>query len=239
MLTRNPCIANIKAGYLFPEIAKRRREYAAANPNAKIISLGVGNTTEPVLPHINVGLVEGAKKLGTIEGYSGYQDEGIPELRKKISDVFYKGKFQIDEIFISDGAKCDIGRLQLLFGSEVKVAVQDPSYPVYVDGSVLAGAAGGWEGTGYSGITYLPCATENNFFPNLDLIPQNSLIYFCSPNNPTGAVSNHEQLSALVDAAIKKSCILFLMPHTANLSVILHCPKQFLISKKQTIAQSK
>ena len=177
MIKRNPYIANLKAGYLFPEIAKRRREFAAAHPEAKIISLGVGNTTEPVLPHTNKGLVDGAKKLGTVKGYSGYQDEGMAQLREKISSVFYKGKFSIDEIFISDGAKCDIGRLQTLFGAGTKIAVQDPSYPVYVDGSVLVGAAGGWEGTGYAGITYLPCTTENDFFPDLDLIPQNSLVY--------------------------------------------------------------
>ena len=208
MITRNQNIANLKAGYLFPEIAKRRREFAAAHPEAKIISLGVGNTTEPILPHINKGLVEGAKKLGTVKGYSGYQDEGMAQLREKISSVFYKGKFAIDEVFISDGAKCDIGRLQTLFGAGTKIAVQDPSYPVYVDGSVLAGAAGGWEGAGYAGITYLPCTVENNFFPNLDLIPQNSLIYFCSPNNPTGAVSTRDQLTALVKAAREKGCII-------------------------------
>jgi LL-diaminopimelate aminotransferase len=214
MITRNPYIANLKAGYLFPEIAKRRREYAAAHLDAKIISLGVGNTTEPILPYINAGLVEGAKKLGTIEGYSGYQDEGIPVLREKISKVFYKGKFSNDEIFISDGAKCDIGRLQMLFGSDVKIAVQDPSYPVYVDGSVLTGAAGRNDiscaptNSGYSGITYLPCTVDNNFFPELELIQPNSLIYFCSPNNPTGAVSNRSQLSSLVEMAIKKGCII-------------------------------
>ena len=209
MITRNPYIANLKAGYLFPEIAKRRREFADSHPDAKIISLGVGNTTEPVLPHINAGLVEGARKLGTAEGYSGYQDEGLPELREKISSVFYKGKFGIDEIFISDGAKCDIGRLQILFGSGVKIAVQDPSYPVYVDGSVLTGAAGGAEdGAGYKGITYLPCTAENDFFPNLDLIPRDSLIYFCSPNNPTGAVSNRAQLTSLVNVAVSKGCII-------------------------------
>jgi LL-diaminopimelate aminotransferase len=208
MINRNPYIANLKAGYLFPEIAKRRREFAAAHPQAKIISLGVGNTTEPILPHIDAALVEGARRLGTVEGYSGYQDEGMAALREKISAVFYKGKFGIDEVFISDGAKCDIGRLQILFGAGAKIAVQDPSYPVYVDGSVLAGAAGGWEGAGYSGITYLPCTAENNFFPNLDLIPQNSLIYFCSPNNPTGAVSDRAQLTALVKAAQSKKCVI-------------------------------
>ncbi|MDR0465354.1 MAG: LL-diaminopimelate aminotransferase [Treponema sp.] len=208
MINRNPNIANLKAGYLFPEIAKRRREYAASHPDAKIISLGVGNTTEPVLPHINAGLIEGARRLGTAEGYSGYQDEGLPELREKISSVFYNGKFEIDEIFISDGAKCDIGRLQILFGSGTKIAAQDPSYPVYVDGSVLAGAAQGWEGTGYAGITYLPCTADNNFFPDTDLIPNDSLIYFCSPNNPTGAVADRGQLAALVETAVKKDCII-------------------------------
>jgi len=208
MISRNPCIANLKAGYLFPEIAKRRREYAAAHPGAKIISLGVGNTTEPILPHINAGLVEGAQRLGTVEGYSGYQDEGLAELRDRISGVFYGGKFAMDEVFISDGAKCDIGRLQLLFGAGAKVVVQDPSYPVYVDGSVMAGAAGGWTGQGYAGVTYLPCTSENGYFPDLDLIPENCLVYFCSPNNPTGAVANREQLAALVKAITQKSCIL-------------------------------
>jgi len=208
MITRNPNIANLKAGYLFPEIAKRRREFATAHPDAKIISLGVGNTTEPVLPHTNAGLTEGARKLGTAEGYSGYQDEGMEQLRERISSVFYKEKFTIDEIFISDGAKCDIGRLQVLFGNGVKIAVQDPSYPVYVDGSVLAGAAGAWEGNGYKGITYLPCTAENDFFPNLDLIPNDSIIYFCSPNNPTGAVADRVQLTSLVNTAISKGCII-------------------------------
>ena len=208
MVTRNQNIANLKAGYLFPEIAKRRREFAASHPDAKIISLGIGNTTEPILPHTNAGLVEGARKLGTVEGYSGYQDEGLPVLREKISKVFYKGKFGTDEIFISDGSKCDIGRLQVLFGSGVKIAVQDPSYPVYVDGSVIAGAAGGWSESGYKGITYLPCTADNNFFPNLEIVQPNSLIYFCSPNNPTGAVSDRAQLTALVNTAISKGCII-------------------------------
>jgi len=210
MIPRNQCIANIKAGYLFPEIAKRRREYQAAHPDAKIISLGVGNTTEPILPHINAGLVEGARRLGTVDGYSGYQDEGSLELREKISAVFYRGKFKANEIFISDGAKCDIGRLQLLFGAGTAVAVQDPSYPVYVDGSVLIGAAGGVapDGSGYNGITYLPCTMENNFFPDLSRIPSQCLVYFCSPNNPTGAVASKEQLNALVKTALEKDSLI-------------------------------
>jgi LL-diaminopimelate aminotransferase len=206
MINRNPCIGNIKAGYLFPEIAKRRREYAAAHPETntpegRIISLGVGNTTEPILPHIDQGLIEGARRLGTAEGYSGYTDEGFLELRERIAAVFYRGQFTPEEVFISDGAKCDIGRLQLLFGAGTPVAVQDPSYPVYVDGSVLIGAAGPWTGTGYRGITYLPCTAENHYFPDLSQLPRNGLFYFCSPNNPTGATATREQLTSLVKAA--------------------------------------
>ena len=218
MISRNPQLAALKAGYLFPEIARRKREFAAAHPEdplkpeTRIISLGVGNTTEPILPCTTAGLVEGARKLGTAEGYSGYQDEGLPELRKKISEVFYKkvspDTFSIDEIFISDGAKCDIGRLQLLFGPGTKVAVQDPSYPVYVDGSVLVGAAQGWADTGYGGIIYLPCTQDNGFFPNLSLLPENSVLYFCSPNNPTGAVADKDMLAKLVDAARVKGCLI-------------------------------
>jgi LL-diaminopimelate aminotransferase len=207
MIKRNPCVANIKAGYLFPEIAKRRREYAGKHPGAKIISLGVGNTTEPILPHIDRGLVDGAAGLGTAEGYSGYADEGFENLRRRISEVFYKGAFGIDEIFISDGAKCDIGRLQLLFGAGVPVAVQDPSYPVYVDGSVLIGAAGPWTGEGYSRITYLPCTEENGYFPDVTKIPENGIFYFCSPNNPTGATATREQLNALVNQARERGTL--------------------------------
>jgi LL-diaminopimelate aminotransferase len=208
MIQRSPYIANLKAGYLFPEVAKRRREYAAKNPDARIISLGIGNTTEPILPHINAALVSGAAALADVKTYTGYGDEqGLTALREKIASVLYKGFVEPDEVFISDGAKCDIGRLQLLFGG-IQAAVQDPSYPVYVDGSVLTGAAGGWEGSGYSGITYLPCTVDNNYFPDLDLIPQNSLVYFCSPNNPTGAVSDRSQLTALVNAAVEKGYII-------------------------------
>jgi LL-diaminopimelate aminotransferase len=209
MIKRNKGLANLTAGYLFPEIGRRRREFAAAHPEAKIISLGIGNTTEPVTPHIDAGLIEGARRLGTLAGYSGYGDEqGLTELRERIAAVFYDGKMAADEVFVSDGAKCDIGRLQLLFGSSVEVAVQDPSYPVYVDGSVLIGAGGAWQGTGYAGIRYLPCTAANDYFPDLDLLPTDGLVYFCSPNNPTGAVANRAQLTALVEAARQRGTVI-------------------------------
>jgi LL-diaminopimelate aminotransferase len=213
MIQRNKCIENIRSGYLFLEVAARRREYEAAHPETasaegRLISLGVGNTTEPILPHTDAGLVEGARQLGTVEGYSGYQDAGLPVLREKISAVFYNNAFTVDEVFISDGASGDLGRLQLLFGSKVPVAVQDPSYPVYVDGSVLTGAAGAWAGTGYQGITYLPCTAENGYFPDLSLLPRDGLFYLCYPNNPTGTVATREQLTRLVKIAREKGVLI-------------------------------
>lgn len=208
-MKRNTALSNLKAGYLFPEIARRRREFAASHTDKPIISLGIGNTTEPLTAHIDQGLIEGARRLGTAEGYSGYGDEqGLTALREKIAKVLYKGIVASDEVFVSDGAKCDIGRIQLLFGADTPVAVQDPSYPVYVDGSVLIGAAGAWNGSGYEGISYLPCTAENNFFPDLALMPEKALVYFCSPNNPTGAVATRSQLEALVATAKKKGSVI-------------------------------
>jgi len=209
MIKRNTGFSNLTAGYLFPEVARRRREYAASHPDAKIISLGIGNTTEPLSPHIAKAMSDYALSLSTAEGYSGYGDEqGNSELRAKIADVFYRGMAEPSEIFISDGAKCDIARIQTLFGSKVNVAVQDPAYPVYVDGSVVIGAAGKNNGKGYKGVTYLPCNPENEFFPELSRIKKNTVIYFCSPNNPTGATATREQLKKLVDFANKNGCVI-------------------------------
>jgi LL-diaminopimelate aminotransferase len=209
MPRRNPAIANLKAGYLFPEIGKRRREFQASRPGAKVISLGIGNTTEPLSPGIAAALVEQARALGTASGYAGYGDDyGLEALRGKIAEVLYKGIVKHEEVFISDGAKCDIGRVQLLFGADLPVAVQDPAYPVYVDGSVLVGAVGGHDGSGYRGIRYMPCSPENDFFPDLQALPAGGLVYFCSPNNPTGAVASRAQLVELVAACRAKGCII-------------------------------
>lgn len=209
MIERNSGFENLAAGYLFPEVAKRRREYQAKHPDAKIISLGIGNTTEPLTPHIAKAMADYARSLGTAAGYSGYGDEqGNTELREKIAEVLYKGMAKADEIFISDGAKCDIARVQTLFGRKTPIAVQDPAYPVYVDGSVIVGAAGKAGKNGYKGVTYLPCTAENKFFPDLKLVKPNSLIYFCSPNNPTGSTATKEQLKKLVAYANKNGCII-------------------------------
>jgi LL-diaminopimelate aminotransferase len=194
--------ARCLAVHRFPEIGRRRNAYLEANPDAQpIISLGIGDTTMPVPPHILSGLTSGAAKLGTVEGYSGYgAEQGMAPLRAKISENLYDGSISPDEVFVSDGSKCDIGRLQMMFGNEMKTAVQDPSYPVYVDTSVIMGQTGDMDTdrSQYENIVYMPCTPENGFFPDLDNTPRADVIYFCSPNNPTGAAANREQLQKLV-----------------------------------------
>lgn len=213
MVKRNENFAKLQAGYLFPEVKRRRNKVKDANPNVKIISLGVGDTTLPLMNYITQGLVEKSKALKTIQGYTGYGDEqGLTELRKKISETIYKGIISSEEVFVSDGAKCDIARLQVMFGPKVTVAIQDPAYPVYVDGSVIIGATGNYNPSKeqFDNITYMKCLPENNFFPDLKKLPRTDLIYFCSPNNPTGAVATKEELNSLVKFAKKnKSIILF------------------------------
>ena len=211
MVKRNPHVAKLQSGYLFPEIIKRKQNFLEKHPQADLISLGIGDTTEP-LPHLIANsLAQSAQALGTAEGYTGYgPEEGQKALRQMIAEQIYQNSFSADEIFISDGTNCDIGRLQVLFGSSIKIAVQDPSYPVYVDTSVILGQTAAYETVSrkYQGISYMPCLPGNQFFPNLAQMPQTDLIYFCSPNNPTGAVATHSQLEELVDFARKHRSII-------------------------------
>ena len=213
MVKRNPNMAKLQSGYLFPEINRRKMEFLAKNPNAKLISLGVGNTTQPVAPHIIKGMAAEVARLGTKEGYTGYGDEqGLKELREKIAEKIYGGLVDGDEVFVSDGSKPDTGRLQILFGSKATIAVQDPSYPVYVDSSVMLGQTGDYNQKTlyFSGIEYMRCSPENNFFPDLKKAKRTDIIFFCDPNNPTGSVATHDQLRELVDFAKKnKSIIIF------------------------------
>ena len=211
MTDRNANLANLKAGYLFPEIARRKEALLEKNPSARIISLGIGDTTEPLPPHITEALAAAARALGTREGYTGYGNpQGMPALRERIAARWYGGTLEASEIYVSDGAKCDIGRLQLLFGRRAKVALQDPSYPVYVDGSVIVGQAGGFdqEHSLYQGLRYLPCTPENGFFPDLEDAADADLLFFCSPNNPTGHTADRAQLERLVRFAREHGCII-------------------------------
>jgi LL-diaminopimelate aminotransferase len=211
MVKRNPHIAKLKGGYLFPEIIKRKQTFLQQYPQADLISLGIGDTTEPLPLFIANQLVTKAQALGTAEGYKGYgPEEGEHELRRLIATQIYQNRFEVDEIFISDGTNCDIGRLQVLFGSHVKIAVQDPSYPVYLDTGVIVGQTSTYHPSSkqYQGVSYMPCLPANHFFPNPSDLSPTDLIYFCSPNNPTGVVATRSQLEELVSFARKHNSIL-------------------------------
>lgn len=210
---RNTNFGKLASGYLFPEIGRRRNEYVAANPDMadRIISLGIGDTTQPIPEHILSGLVGGASKLGKKDTYSGYgAEQGMGDLREKIASSLYNGLIAADEVFVSDGAKCDIMRLQQMFGSNVVSAVQDPSYPVYVDTSVMMGQTGTQnpDTAQYDNIVYMPCTSENGFFPDYASLPRADVVYLCSPNNPTGAAATKEQLENIITVCKERGSIL-------------------------------
>ena len=213
MVKRNKNLAKLQSGYLFPEINRRKKEFLEKNPDVKLISLGIGDTTEPLTRHISQGLANAVSNLSNKKKYSGYgEEQGMKELREKIANKIYNGIVKGDEVFVSDGAKPDTGRLQVLFGPNRKVAVQDPSYPVYVDSSVIMGQTSGYNESKeqFDGMIYMPCLPENNFFPDLKAAKGADLIFFSSPNNPTGAAATREQLNELVDFAKEnKSIIIF------------------------------
>jgi len=215
MATLNSNYNKLAAGYLFPEIGRRVRAFQAENPNAVVMKLGIGNTTEPLTPTIVDGLKSGVEKLANVETYSGYADDSCGQSDMKAAMQGYYRSLGVDldlgDIFISDGAKPDSGNIQSIFCTNNVVAVQDPAYPVYVDTNVIAGRTGEHnKETGlYNGLVYMPCTEDNSFFappPNEKV----DLIYLCSPNNPTGAVATRDQLQAFVDyARANKAVIIF------------------------------
>jgi len=213
----------LSAGYLFQEIGRRTKEFTENNPGIKVMKLGIGNTTEPITPTVLSGLHFGVEKLGKIETYTGYGDEqGDKRLREALVKFYEKKGIVLDltEIFISDGAKPDTANIQSIFGLENIVAVQDPSYPVYVDTNVIAGRTNEFNENKnqYDGIVYMPCNKENIFFPE---IPNKKvdLIYLCFPNNPTGAVATKKQLKKFVDYAREnKTIIIFDAAYSAFIS---------------------
>ena len=204
----------LQAGYLFPEVARRVREFCEANPEEakRLIRCGIGDVTE-ALPRAAVEAMKRAvEELGHRESFRGYgPEQGYEFLRTTIAQHDYRDRnieIADDEIFISDGSKCDCGYILDILGDQNKVAVPDPVYPVYVDTNVMAGHTGeGRKDGAYDGILYLPCIAENNFVPDL---PKEhvDLVYLCFPNNPTGAAASREQLSRWVDYAREHETLL-------------------------------
>lgn len=207
-MRRNPNFEHLKGNYLFPEINSRKKCFLEKNPNAPLISLGIGDTTQPIPETITNRLVTASSNLGTRSGYSGYGfEQGMEALREKIASQIYSNRVQSNEVFVSDGAKCDLGRLQALFGNNITIGVQDPSYPVYIDGSMIHGV---------KNIVPMACTPENQFFPDLKNLPPIDLIYFCSPNNPTGAAATHSQLKQLIEYAQQNRSIIIYDSAYAN-----------------------
>jgi len=224
MIKINENFLKLQAGYLFPEIGRRKRAFQEANPDAQIISMGIGDVTQPLAPAVIKAMKNAVDEMGRTETFRGYDDSGVGYefLRQAIKKNDFESRgvnIDIDEIFVSDGAKCDTGNMQEVFGLDNVVAVSDPVYPVYVDTNVMAGRTGGPAEQGkYEGIVYMPCTEENNFVPDL---PEEKvdLIYLCFPNNPTGAVATKEQLNKWVDYAREnKAIILFDAAYEAFIS---------------------
>ncbi|AFZ52491.1 LL-diaminopimelate aminotransferase [Cyanobacterium aponinum] len=204
----------LKAGYLFPEIARRVNAFAQANPDAKIIKLGIGDVTEPLPQACRNAMVKAVEDMGDRANFKGYgPEQGYLWLREAIATNDFQARgcdISPDEIFISDGSKCDTGNILDIFGKDNKIAVTDPVYPVYVDTNVMAGHTGEANEKGeYEGLVYLPISAENDFTAEL---PNEAvdLIYLCFPNNPTGATATKEYLQKWVDyAKANDSIILF------------------------------
>ena len=204
----------LKAGYLFPEIARRINAYAAAHPEAPIIRLGIGDVVKGIPRPIIEAMKEGAEEQAHDESFHGYPPEQGEELLREAiiaGDFVPRGvEVAMDEIFVSDGAKCDSGNIQEIFGIDNVVALTDPVYPVYCDSNVMAGRTGEADEAGrYGKMVYLPCVAESDFNPPL---PEEhvDIIYLCSPNNPTGAVMNGQILAQWVEYARReKAVILF------------------------------
>jgi len=208
----NDNFLKLQAGYLFPEIGRRVAQFAAEHPEAKIIRLGIGDVTEPLPPAVIDAMHRALDEMGRRETFRGYgPDLGYDFLRNVIAENDYKSRgvnVSPDEIFISDGSKCDTGNILDVFGPENIVAVTDPVYPVYVDTNVMAGRTGQADGSGrFAGLVYLPVTAENDFVPALPT-QRVDLIYLCYPNNPTGTVATRETLTRWVDYAKRNNSII-------------------------------
>lgn len=204
----------LKAGYLFPEIARRVKSFSAEHPDAALIRLGIGDVTEPLPQACREAMKAAIDAMGTPEGFHGYgPEQGYGWLREAIATNEFQARgcaVDAEEIFVSDGSKCDSSNILDILGEGNRIAVTDPVYPVYVDSNVMAGRTGEAGDNGrYGGLRYLPISAENGFAAQIPSEPVD-LIYLCFPNNPTGAVASKEQLKAWVDyARAHKALILF------------------------------
>ncbi len=205
----------LQAGYLFPEIARRVKAFAADNPEAQIIKLGIGDVTEPLPAACTEAMRAAVDELSRRETFRGYMDDsqGHEWLREAIATNDFQSRgcdIAADEIFVSDGSKCDSANILDILGSDIRIAVTDPVYPVYVDTNVMAGHTDAANDRGeYGGILYLPATAENNFTPPLPTEPVD-VVYLCYPNNPTGTVATKETLAGWVDwAKANDALILF------------------------------
>ena len=202
----------LKAGYLFPEIARRVNAFAEANPDAQIIKLGIGDVTEPLPEACRTAMIEAVEAMGDRASFKGYgPEQGYLWLREKIAADDFQARgcdINASEIFISDGSKCDCGNILDIFGKDNTIAVTDPVYPVYVDTNVMAGHTGEVNEQGeYEGLVYLPISADNNFTAQIPT-EKVDLIYLCFPNNPTGATASKEHLQAWVNYAQEHDSII-------------------------------
>ncbi|MFY7805939.1 MAG: LL-diaminopimelate aminotransferase [Limnoraphis robusta] len=212
MASINDNYLKLKAGYLFPEIARRVNSFAEANPDAKIIKLGIGDVTEPLPEACRTAMIKAVEEMGDRNTFKGYgPEQGYGWLREKIAQQDFQARgcdIDASEIFISDGSKCDTGNILEIFGHNNTIAVTDPVYPVYVDTNVMAGNTGSANDRGeFDGLVYLPITAENHFTAE---IPSQKvdLIYLCFPNNPTGATATKDHLKAWVDYAKANDAII-------------------------------
>lgn len=213
MLTINEHYLKLQASYLFSDIAKRVAAFQSANPHREVIKLGIGDVINPLPPACIAALHRAVDEMSTVAGFRGYgPEQGYDFLREAIASHDFQARganIQADEIFVSDGAKCDTGNIQELFATKAKIAIPDPVYPVYLDTNVMAGRTGAFQNGRYEGLVYLESTKANNYVPDLPNEPVD-LIYLCFPNNPTGSTISAEQLKAWVDfARDNKALILF------------------------------
>lgn len=211
MTTVNSNFLKLQSNYLFADIARKVAAFKEANPDKRVISLGIGDVTRPLVPAVINALHKAVDEMGDAAHFHGYgPEQGYAFLRDIIVEYDYKARsvnLSADEVFVSDGAKPDVGNFQELFAQDSLVAVTDPVYPVYVDSNVMAGRSGEMEGKQWSNIVYLPCVKENDFVPDFPKV-RPDLIYLCYPNNPTGTVLSRAALQGWVDYACREGCVI-------------------------------